>query len=97
MEIMTIHRGINVRRDRAQILTYYRGSVSMRLQAHNSVELFCSIADINTLGCSHPLRYPEETMQAHNVINTQQAGIPQMVPYAGNVVTIALLSQSFWV
>ena len=91
LESMLGHGWPDLRRNSAQVLTDKNDLVTARFKSQDSVEFLGSVAHIYTLASVQPIWNPVESMQAHYMVNPEDAGIPQIILQTGDGVAVTLL------
>ena len=60
------------------------------LQRKDRVQLFGGIVDVDALVAGQAIRNPIQPMQAHDMVNTEQARVSQMIADNSNEVLVAV-------
>ncbi len=70
-DAVTSHRHPDVSRHRPQVLADQPGSVTVRFEAKDGVELFCRVPDVGPGPGVESFWDPVQTMQGHDVIDAK--------------------------
>ena len=78
------HGWSHVRRYRTQVFPNDNRLMAVGLKSQYRVKLLSTVAHIGSLAGFHAARNKEQPMQAHYVVNAQNAGMLQVVAQAGD-------------
>ena len=93
LQPVRFHRLAYLRRHRPKVFANYRNTVVIRLQTQHCVQLFGGVVHVDALFCTHPVRDPIETVQAHDVVDPEHGGHRHVVTQGVDEGTVSLLAK----
>src|SRR4029453_12176182 len=88
VQMVPSHGGIDIGRDYTKILAYNAHLVAVGFKAHNGIKLLGGVVHVDAMPDLRAMGNPEEPVQAHYMIQTQQTYVPQLMPEVGNNIPV---------
>ena len=80
---VAVERRVHLVRNRAEVLADDVGAVAVRLEADDRPQLLRRVAHVGALACCEALGNPPLTVEAHHVVDPEQACVPEVRSQAG--------------